>query len=238
MDLIEQNKQSYNKIAELFSSTRGYVWGDISFLAKNIKDGDNILDLGCGNGRLVESLQVKGESISYLGIDNSEGLIKQAQKSYPDQKFEVCDVLDIGDCELGIEKFDVIFMVSSLNHFPKDNQQSVIENVKRLLKPGGKLLMVNWNLWNRDNLKSIWKNVSLAMILFGERGVTTHWKTTGVDVPLYYYAFTKGRIKRLLQKNGFTVTKNYYSAKNDPDRPGKKSSWLRGLNIVTVAKLK
>lgn len=76
MDLIEQNKQSYNKIAELFSSTRGYVWGDISFLAKNIKDGDNILDLGCGNGRLVESLQVKGESISYLGIDNSEGLIK------------------------------------------------------------------------------------------------------------------------------------------------------------------
>ena len=234
MDLVEQNKQSYNKIAELFSSTRGYMWGDISFLAENIKNGDKVLDLGCGNGRLVESLKLKVKS-DYLGVDNSEGLIEQARKAYPDQKFEVMDALKLN---LPENSFDVIFMVSVLNHFPKDKQTQVLRNVKKALKPGGLLLMVNWNLWNRDNLKSIWKNISFFNILFGERGVTTHWKTTGVDVPLYYYAFTKGGIKRLLKKNGFKVTKNYYSAKNDPDQPGKRSSWLRGLNIVTVAKLK
>ncbi|NQT49189.1 class I SAM-dependent methyltransferase [Candidatus Kuenenbacteria bacterium] len=235
MDHIEQNKQSYNKIAELFSSTRGYVWGDIGFLVGHVKSGDKVLDVGCGNGRLVKSLESKVKSGGYLGIDNSEGLIDQAQKAYPENKFEVMDALDLN---LPENSMDAVFMIAVLNHFPKEKQAQVLKNVRKVLKPGGKLLMVNWNLWNRDNLKSIWKNIPLIKILFGQRGVTTHWKTTGVDVPLYYYAFMRGEIKRLLKKNGFKITTNYYSAKNDPDQPGKQSSWLRGLNIVTVAELK
>ena len=169
-------------------------------------------------------------NVEYLGVDNSKGLISEAKTTYPDYKFQVGDMRSVEGSQ-----FDVIFMISSFNHFPKEKQQAVINNVKKLLKPGGKLLMVNWNLWNRANPKSIWKNLSLQNILLGNRDVVTHWKTTGVDVPLYYYAFTKGEVKRLLKRSGFKVIENYYSAKNDPENPGQASSWLRGLNIVTIA---
>ncbi len=239
MDLNELNKQSYNKIAELFASTRGYIWGDINLLINYVKAGDKVLDVGCGNGRLGKSLKVKGKSIGYIGIDNSEKLIEQARRAYSDIKFEVADILEFGASNWALESFDVVFMNSVLNHFPKDKQTQVLRNVKKVLRPDGKLLMVNWNLWNINNLKSIWRNIPFVKIIFGgERGVVTRWKTTGIDVPLYYYAFTKGEIKRLLKKNGFKIIKNYYSAKNDPDQPGRKSWWLFGLNIVTIARAK
>ncbi|PIX02803.1 SAM-dependent methyltransferase, partial [bacterium (Candidatus Gribaldobacteria) CG_4_8_14_3_um_filter_42_11] len=41
-----------------------------------VKDGDKVLDVGCGNGRLVKAFENK--KISYLGVDNSEKLIKLA----------------------------------------------------------------------------------------------------------------------------------------------------------------
>ena len=54
MNFIKQNKEVYNKIAKLFSKTRKFLWYDLEPLVKYTKNGDKILDLGCGNGRLYQ----------------------------------------------------------------------------------------------------------------------------------------------------------------------------------------
>jgi len=47
-----------------------------------IEPGQKVLDLGCGNGRLLNAL--KDKKIDYIGVDNSEKLLLEAQTLYPE----------------------------------------------------------------------------------------------------------------------------------------------------------
>ena len=55
-------------------------------LSEIIKDGDSVLDAGCGYGRLVDLLP---RNISYKGIDQCERFISLAKRDYPEHSFEV-----------------------------------------------------------------------------------------------------------------------------------------------------
>jgi ubiquinone/menaquinone biosynthesis C-methylase UbiE len=223
MDYTVNNQQSYNEIASEFSGTRAYVWEDIDFLMNYVKDSDSIIDIGCGNGRLLKNSKIQNPN--YLGIDFSEGLIAQAKKDFPDYKFEVLDVQNLKALN---KQFDIGFAVSVLNHLPKERQQRALENIKAVIKPGGYLLMINWNLWDLKSKKSVWKTKNKGKTF---KDLITTWKGGDKQAELYYYAFTKREIKKLLKKNGFKIIKNFYSKK------GKRSSMLRAENIVTVAQL-
>ena len=78
MNLIEHNKRVYNKIATHFSNTRRTLWKDFVPLGKYTKEGNRVLDVGCGNGRLYHLFEKK--QIQYVGIDQSRGLIAIARK--------------------------------------------------------------------------------------------------------------------------------------------------------------
>ena len=46
-----------------------------------------------------------------------------------------------------LKNFDAIFFIASFHHLEDGtSRKAVLEKVKNLLKPGGKLLMTNWNL--------------------------------------------------------------------------------------------
>ncbi len=222
MDLIEKNKQSYNKIAKLWSFSRQIVWADLELFQKHIKPGFKILDLGCGNGRLLELL-VK-EKVEYLGIDHSQGMIKQARQNYPQHSFRVSDWPGADWPE---NEFDLVFCVAVLNHIPQKKQKEFLRAVNRTLKPGGKLLMTNWNMWNIKGRKSVWKRDNEPKAKFKQ--VYTTWKSGEAKEKLFYYAFTKRELKKLLIKSGFRVLENFYS------REGQKVNMFLGHNIVSVA---
>ena len=128
--IIEKNRQSYDAIAPEFSKTRGFVWKDVEYLMNFVNETDDRLDLGCGNGRLLKINCRNGAcpvpADKYLGIDSSENLIAEARKENPDYRFETGDVLDLK--KTVTKKFDVVFMISVLNHFPKELQDQAIEN--------------------------------------------------------------------------------------------------------------
>jgi len=216
------NKMSYDKIAGKFSATRNYVWADIDLLLSYIKNNDNVLDLGCGNGRILERL--KDKEVIYQGVDFSKGLIDEARKKFPNNNFKVEDILNL---KLN-KKFDVIISVSTINHFSKKYQQKAISVIKEHLNKDGYLLLINWNLWNLSRKKSIWRVFHKR----GFRGIMTTWKSGDLKAKLYYYAFTLKSLKTLLEKNNFEILENFYSKK------GNKSDWKKGDNIITIAKLK
>jgi ubiquinone/menaquinone biosynthesis C-methylase UbiE len=228
MNINENNRKSYDQTAKMFSSSRGYVWPDLQIFNEYINDGDKLLDLGCGNGRLVDL--IKEKQIDYLGVDNSQGLIDCAKKSFPDKKFEVQDALNLNLTE---NSFDVVLSVSVFNHIEKENQQEFIDNIKKILKPGGTLLFSNWNMWNVNGRKSIWKqNKAVDVKRKSFKDVWTTWKSTGNEVSLYYYAFTKRELNKLLRQNGFKIIKSYYT------KQGKKTNLFIAENILTIAKRK
>jgi ubiquinone/menaquinone biosynthesis C-methylase UbiE len=65
-EILNDLENGYDEMADKFSGTRKYFWGEFDFIANYVGDEDKILDLGCGNGRLLEIL--KNKNIEYFGI--------------------------------------------------------------------------------------------------------------------------------------------------------------------------
>ncbi|MDD5043260.1 MAG: class I SAM-dependent methyltransferase [Patescibacteria group bacterium] len=225
--LLKKVKESYNIISGDFSATRGYIWPDLEIFGKYIKAGDKVLDLGCGNGRLYDFL--KNKSINYFGVDNSEALINEAKKKYPEiaDKFQVGDALDLNFPD---NHFDAVMMVAVLNHLPsKELRLQVLNNVKRVLKPDGYLLMTNWNLYQKKYRPliikySLLKLIGKSPLDFGDCLVPFGQE----KVKRYYHSFTKKEIQKLAVLSGLTILENYYSLK------GTKGHWFTGKNLVSI----
>ncbi|MFZ5365396.1 MAG: class I SAM-dependent methyltransferase [Patescibacteria group bacterium] len=213
----DTTKKGYKAIAHEFAASRERLWPELNIFKKYIGDNDQVLDLGCGNGRLIQLFE--GRQVKYLGIDNNAELIEYAKEKYPDKKFIVSDVLEFNP----EEKFDVIFMIAVLNHFNRGDRKDILKKVYQWLTPGGYLLMANWNMNNLKNKKSRWYSKT-------ENGaVITEWKTDRGEVgKLIYYTLTKSKIKKELKD--FDVLKNNYYTN------GKRSSVLFGNNLLTAAK--
>jgi SAM-dependent methyltransferase len=220
--ITEKVKDDYSEIAQSFSDTRQFPWKDFDlFLPFYRSDGD-VLDLGCGNGRLYAQFLKKHGFGSYLGVDQVENLIELARKDNPDAEFLLADISRLP--ELG-EKYDAIFAIASFHHIPPILQLRTLKSWNKALKPGGYLFMTNWNLWQRRFWPLTFR--SILWPSYGFLGVLIPWQK---KVLRYYYAFTKRRLSRLLTKAGFKIELNCYV------QDGESAKILKAKNILTVAK--
>lgn len=96
------------------------------FFVDNIKKGDRILDVGCGNGAVAYDLSRKAESV--LGIDINEENINYAKKNYQSDNLNFI----IGDATKYRFKgnFDVIILSNVLEHIK--NRVIFLKRIKRL----------------------------------------------------------------------------------------------------------
>jgi ubiquinone/menaquinone biosynthesis C-methylase UbiE len=102
-----------------------------------IKDGDQVLDIGCGNGILAPHLSKRvGGSGSVLAMDVTPKMIEVAKEKHNlgNVKF-VCD--DIQTTELQPESFEAIVLYSMFPHI--DKKEEALARCTGFLKPGGKL---------------------------------------------------------------------------------------------------
>lgn len=107
-----------------------YGEGLLTFLPEN--PAQAILDLGCGTGTLTAQLAARGSRV--IGVDSARPMVERARAQYPELTFEVCDAL-----ALPFEgEFDVVFS-NAVFHWIADHD-TLLENVKTALKPGGQLI--------------------------------------------------------------------------------------------------
>src|SRR3989344_1026446 len=142
--LTKKTKEDYDKIAGDFSRTRAYLWDDLRRFAALVKEGDSLLDFGCGNGRLFELFgDIKG--IHYTGIDHACQLIEKAREKHAGAEF-ICSYSE--KLPFPNEYFNIIFAVASLHHIPSERKRlELLAEFKRTLKPGGGIVVVVWHLW-------------------------------------------------------------------------------------------
>lgn len=205
--ILKKVKQDYVKIGEDFSKTRKYPWKEFENFKKYIKRGDQIADIGCGNGRLQNEL---GEEISYTGIDNNEKLLAEARKNHPKENFIKGDLLDI---PLDDESCDITFCIAALHHIPSEEKRKMaVKELKRITKKDGIVIIMVWNLWQKKYLKQIIKAVWSSYIKkeYDWNDLFIPWKN---DCERYYHAFTKQELKKLLQKE-LKIEKLYLAENN------------------------
>lgn len=102
--------------------------------------GIHLLDVGCGTGQLAKDIQegCTPYKIRFTGVDYSPGMIKMAQrKKLPKTRF-VCGNAE--DLPFAAKKFDIVTCCHSLPYYPDKNK--VLREFVRVLKPGGRLLLV------------------------------------------------------------------------------------------------
>jgi tRNA (uracil-5-)-methyltransferase TRM9 len=215
LKIMDKVKNDYEEIAAHFSQTRGNVWQDILFIKNYVKSDMNILDLGCGNARLLR--MIGDLNIDYTGIDFSEKLIAHAKAGF-DQKsgrhFVVGSALNL---PFENESFDLVISIAFLHHIPsKKLRLKAMEEIARVLKPEGITIITVWNLWQKKYYKYVIKNILLKVLglsRFDFNDALIPWKK-GVFVERYYHAFTMNELKNLARKSFLKIEDIGYTIKN------------------------
>ena len=139
--MMEQIKK-YTWGAEDYAANSSFQFGLAKELISKLSltGSENVLDIGCGDGKITAEIAQHVSGGSILGIDSSEKMISLARNSYgpekyPNLSFEIMDAREI----ILPNKFDVVFSNAALHwirgHFP------VLKGIWNCLNPGGKILL-------------------------------------------------------------------------------------------------
>ncbi len=108
----------------------------------NIKENMRFLDVGCGTGRALGYIagQLKGKG-SFYGADLSSKMIDKAKDNFKDcENFHFVRA-NAESIPLDDDFFDVIICTNSFHHY--FNPVNALREMRRLLKPGGKLFILD-----------------------------------------------------------------------------------------------
>ena len=146
-ELLAASRAGYDTIAPEFSRTRGTFWAELAFVRDLIHEGSRLLDIGCGNGRFLGTLE--GKALDYTGIDFSEGLIGVAQDRYRERAQAAFVVGDALALPFPDHSFDNAVSFAVLHHIPsREYRIQFLREAARVTKPGGFIVLTAWNVWH------------------------------------------------------------------------------------------
>lgn len=113
---------------------------------------DLLIDLGTGTGRMLEVLA--GSYKRGIGIDASREMLAVARARLANAGIGHAQVRlgDIGDLDAGIGLADVVVIHQVLHYF--DDPGRMLAQARRLLKPGGQIVIVDFAPHNLEFLRS------------------------------------------------------------------------------------
>ena len=112
----------------------------------DIKDGQKILDVGCGFGGTLATLDEQFSGLDLTGLNIDERQLKIARERVVPKSSNSLQFV-LGDaCEMGFTdaSFDRILAVECIFHFP--SRKAFFKHVRRLLRPGGSLTLTDFLL--------------------------------------------------------------------------------------------
>lgn len=110
--------------------------------------GGPVADVGCGPGRITAYLSELG--VDTFGIDLSPAMIESARSEHPGLRFEVGSMTDL---DLSDASMAGLVAWYSLIHVPDDEIGSVLTHFRRVLRPGGPLLL-SFHVGDETRLKT------------------------------------------------------------------------------------
>lgn len=181
-DYVSHSDTKKGLINRLYHLVRSYTLQSKQKLVSQLSglQSGHLLDIGAGTGAFAHTMKNAGWNITALEPD--ETARENALKNY------ALHLQSPGDLyQLPSSLFDVITMWHVLEHV--HDLHGYISNFKRILKPGGTLLIAvpNYTSYDAEIYQRYW---------------------AAYDVPRHLYHFSPECMRRLMQQNGFNIT-NY-----------------------------
>jgi demethylmenaquinone methyltransferase/2-methoxy-6-polyprenyl-1,4-benzoquinol methylase len=143
MKLFETKPDRYDKGIRLL--TGGHLDSLYDQLIAHVKQGDRVLDLGCGTGALALRAAKKGARVKAIDI-NPRMLDVARAKAKDAQLHQEIEFVEMGVAELGSERdhsHDAVTSGLCLSELTKQELDFVVNEVSRMLKPKGLFLVVD-----------------------------------------------------------------------------------------------
>lgn len=226
--ILEETRTGYAAVAD-FSSPRDKTFrAEIERFADYVREGEAVLEVGCGTGRAYDIFSKKG--VQYAGVDVSAKAVEAARQRWKgtDAVFEVGDLLAL---PVDGGRYDAVVAVAVIHHVPSAAYRlQALRELARAVRPGGYVFLTSWNLWRprywhvllhqRFGLRNGWD--------FGDLKIS--WKVP--RFPRFYHVFTMKELRALCAAAGLDIVEQYYVKK------GAVTSWWQGENLVTIARKK
>ena len=113
-----------------------------SYLSSLLEKGLTIADLGCGDGFYCQYLQKYANKLYCVDVDCS--VLEEAKKKVTISNAEfLCE--DAAKTSIPSESVDVAFLANAFHDMDKEE---VVKEIKRILKKGGKVIIIEWEKKN------------------------------------------------------------------------------------------
>jgi ubiquinone/menaquinone biosynthesis C-methylase UbiE len=160
---VEHAPQRYDWAVKLM--TFGRIDQIKDEIAEKVSEGDEVLDIGCGTGTLALRCIRKGARVH--GLDAAEYMLAQSDKNATaegkrDQLKLYHDSITQTARHFHDEQFDMVTATMVLGEFPQEYMEYIFQECRRILKPGGKLVIAD-ECWPRNPVIRLLYRMSMVV---------------------------------------------------------------------------
>jgi len=186
----------FNQIAPSWYNFRHWsiFRSELETLAHRWQKG-KLLNIGCAHGPDFLPFM---RGFNLYGVDFSAEMLKFARKY--SQKFNFAVNLSLADVRhlpYSDATFDWAISVATYHHVKgTDERQAALNELRRILKPGGEAFITVWNRWQ----PRFW---------FSGREAFVPWRKRNKTLYRYYYLFSYLELEKQAKRAGFEVLKSF-----------------------------
>jgi len=228
--LIELNREFYSRFGDSFSATRQRLQPGVNKILETIHVDDSVLDLGCGNGHFLHELIRRGHRAPLLGVDFSLPLLRNAESTLG-VEFREADLTQLSVISEPLSvagHWSLITLFATLHHIPSTEiRLDILRTVRKLLKPGGRFILSNWQFLNSEKLKARiqpWSRVGLADSDVDEGDYLLDWRSGGEGLR-YAHQFSAEELLGLCKQAEMSLSESFLSD-GENGRLGLYQVWL------------
>lgn len=117
---------------------RAMVVTSVALLGPKLEAGGRVLDAGCGTGGFIRFLHDEGRFASLAGVDIAAAAIVLAREQVPEANLRVAPLHELPFDDAA---FDLVVTNDVLQHVPEQEVEASLLELRRVLAPGGALLL-------------------------------------------------------------------------------------------------